>query len=443
MLGLTRFDFGRGIVALTAIGVGFAAPAHADSFHLKNGQTIEATVLEATLNTLTLRVGGSVRPTSFGQIEKVVLTLADGSELSGELLGWEDGVYEIRPADTDQVLYIAEGKVLEEAAPDENAVAVATPEVETPDVPEAPAQPEQVAMQGPPTFTMTDGRVLVGRILHATGSIVTLRPEGGGALPVSRAQIVMVQFETEDGEVSGRLLDWSEGVYRIQLDDRELLASLDDDSALAKPSTPPVQVTQAETEIEQQPDAAILPEDAPDEDDPNVPTSARNDAAEVAEPSLPKPVAEQPLAEAGATAGAGGPANETAVAALDKNDPASEPKPQTAATPGLHLVDTKVEAVGEDGEEVVFEFRLDHPATRPLVVLYASTDATAKAGEDFEAKSGVVTFATGSTYAEVRVAVIDDDQSEGKEEFNLYLSGDPETIQFGQRQISAVINDDD
>lgn len=436
MVGLTRFDFGRGIVALTVAGVGLTTLAHADSFHLKNGQTIDGTVLEATLNTLTLRTGGSVRPTSFGQIEKVVLTLADGSELSGELLGWKDGVYEIRPRDQDKVLHVAEGKVLEEAVPAESAVADATPEVEAP---KAAAQPEQVAMRGLPTFTMKDGRVLVGRILHATGSIVTLRPERGGALPVSRAQIETVQFETDDDEVvSGRLLDWSEGVYRLQLDDRELLASLDDDAALAKPSIAAVEVTRAETEIEQ-PDAAILPEDATTADDRNEQATAQNDATRNTEPTRSQSVADKALA----TAGAGGPANETAVAALDKAAPAKELKPQATATPGLHLVDTNVEAVGENGEEVVFEFRLDQPATRPLVVLYAATDATAKAGEDFEAKSGVVTFATGSTYAEVRVAVIDDDQSEGNEQFNLYLSGDPETIQFDQRQISAVINDDD
>ena len=99
--------------------------------------------------------------------------------------------------------------------------------------------------------------------------------------------------------------------------------------------------------------------------------------------------------------------------------------------------------VSEDSAAVVFEFHLDSPASRPLVILYAATDDTAHAGEDFEAKSGVITFSTGSEYAEVRVPLIDDEQSETSEQFHLFLSGDPETIRFSQRQVPAIINDDD
>jgi hypothetical protein len=99
--------------------------------------------------------------------------------------------------------------------------------------------------------------------------------------------------------------------------------------------------------------------------------------------------------------------------------------------------------VSEDDETVVFEFRLDPPAERPLVILYAATEDTAKAGEDFEAKSGVITFAVGSAYAEVQVPLIDDGEGEKSEQFHLFLSGDPDTIHFDQRQVPATISDND
>ena len=116
---------------------------------------------------------------------------------------------------------------------------------------------------------------------------------------------------------------------------------------------------------------------------------------------------------------------------------------ETGPSKETRIIDTQIEAIDEGVEAAVFKFQLDKPAERPLVVLYAVTEASAKAGEDFEAKSGVITFATGSAYAEVEVPIIDDSEEEEVESFNLFLSGDPESIQFNDRQISVTINDDD
>ena len=392
-------SFGRFGVVLAGFGLlasGWSSAVFGETFYLKTGDVIEGTILDATRNTVTLRVGGAVRPTSLGQIDHVVVTLADGGELSGSLVGWRDGVLELRSA-ADEVVRVADGRLLRD---DGKEVASTAGDV---DEASAPA----VSMQGVPELILTDGRVLVGRIIHATGSIVTIRKQTGGIMPTSRAQLEAVRFVDGDGTVvSGELVDWSDDVYRLRLaDDRELLAHLDE-GALASGSTvasAPAPAVIAST------DAAALP--------------AAEDAAALE------------------AVGAGGPAQEEKVAALAVEDDGSVAIRPAASSP--RFLESEVPVVSEDGDAVVFKFRLDHPADRPLVILYAATDDTAKAGEDFEAQSGVITFAAGSSFAEIRVPLIDDDDQEPSEQFHLFLSGDPDAIEFGQRQIVATIQDDD
>ncbi|MGI9502774.1 MAG: Calx-beta domain-containing protein, partial [Geminicoccaceae bacterium] len=423
MVDLGRFAGVFKPVGLAVLIGGVASTASADSFYLKNGDVIEGTILKGTFNTLTLASGSRVQPTSISLIERVVMGLADGSEVSGRPLGWKDGVLELE-AD-GRVFRVADGEVIQDEPESLQAEAASDGSFDA-------AASETIAMKSLPRFTLKNGSEIVGRILHATGSIFAIRPEGGATAPMSKADVEFISFEDTDGRVvSGELLDWKGGVYRVRLDDREFLANLSDD--VAKTPASPVQtaeeapaeqeIASAETEAEQV-DAAISPA-------PEVQGADQADAAAPAE------------------VGAGGPANETAVAALSTND-ASEGKaeetvtvPAVSLSDGQHFIETLVDPVDEGGEMVVFKFQLSKPAARPLVVLYAATEASAKAGEDFEAKSGVITFSTGSSYAEVEVPIIDDDQGEGSEEFNLFLSGDPETIAFSERQIAVTITDND
>ena len=206
MVGLGRLGMGIGFAGLAVLSSGLATTAIADSFYLKNGQVIEASVLKGTLNTLTLLAGNSVRPMPISQIERVVVKLADGSELAGELLSWKDGVMELRSADL--VLRVADGVLLGDDAATEVTTTAAAPaaSVESESV-DAPA--DTLTMTGLPTFTMKNGDTLVGKVLHATGSVLTVSPTGRSALPISRAQIDSVSFETEDGGVArGKLLGW-------------------------------------------------------------------------------------------------------------------------------------------------------------------------------------------------------------------------------------------
>ncbi len=430
MVGLGRLGMGFGAVGLAALSNGLMSSAIADNFHLENGQVIEGTVLKGTLNTITLQTGNAIQLTTISQIERVVLKLADGSELGGELLSWNDGIFEVRSADL--VLRVLDGEVLSDDAATTEIAAQAEPaksEIEDTDT-----ATDTVTMASLPSFVMKNGDKLVGKILHATGSVLTIRPSGGSALPISRAQIESVSVQTEAGEkTTGALIGWKDGIYRLQLDDRELLASLPD-SAVAPSTSEQVSTSETvevlldkpvATEIEQADAAALPPTDAEQLD-------AEQLVVEDIDEAIPAEV------------GVGGPVNETAVAALATDDADDgNIEPVAGAVDGQHLIETVVEAVEEGSESVVVKFQLDKPAARPLVVLYAATESSAKAGEDFEAKSGVITFATGSSYAEVQVPIIDDDQGEESEKFNLFLSGDPETIAFSERQIAITINDND
>ncbi len=422
----------------------------ADSFYLKSGQVVEGDVIQATRNTVTVRQGGMIKPLSFGNIERVTISLADGSEISGDMFRWKDGVYEIMSADV--VIMVKDGVLIDnltETASVDPAATVEPMATESVAAAASPASPKArptVAMviEGMPEIGMSSGQVINGTIVHATGSIVTIRLTDGGLIPAPRAQIDTVKFSTDDGNwVSGGFVSWTENVYQLKSGDQEIFAGFDAEQAAA------VLRQSASDDGVETTDAAIAPEDPPLSDSA---VEALSTADDDDAPLEQTPVLEQApkipvddLSDLGELTGAGGPVSEVAVAELVESQTAPEvaiPQNVTAVN-APHVVDSAVAEVAEGSDAVVFQFHLDRPADRPLVVLYAATDDTARAGQDFEPKSGVVTFNAGSEYAEVRVPLIDDSVRENNEQFHLFLSSDPEIIQFSQRQVPATITDND
>ena len=64
--------------------------------------------------------------------------------------------------------------------------------------------------------------------------------------------------------------------------------------------------------------------------------------------------------------------------------------------PGITIADARaVESAGE----VAFPVSLDAPSGRQVTVSYGTEDGTAKAGEDYGAAEGTLTFAAGQTSA--------------------------------------------
>src|SRR5262249_5294928 len=69
-----------------------------------------------------------------------------------------------------------------------------------------------------------------------------------------------------------------------------------------------------------------------------------------------------------------------------------------------------------------FAVSLDSPSASPVTVNFATADGTARAGSDYVATSGILTFALGETSKTVLVQTIDDSLSEPTETFLVNLS---------------------
>ena len=73
------------------------------------------------------------------------------------------------------------------------------------------------------------------------------------------------------------------------------------------------------------------------------------------------------------------------------------------------------------GATLDFAVTLSGPASGPVTVAYRTADGSARAGSDYTARQGKLTFAPGETEQTVRVAVLDDAHDEGEEKMRLVL----------------------
>ena len=91
-----------------------------------------------------------------------------------------------------------------------------------------------------------------------------------------------------------------------------------------------------------------------------------------------------------------------------------------AALPAISVADARA-TEGEDAA-VDFAVTLGAASAERVTVDYATADGTAKAGEDYTAASGTLTFPPGETARTIAVTVLDDAKDEGEETFALRLS---------------------
>ncbi|MEO1191042.1 MAG: Calx-beta domain-containing protein [Pseudomonadota bacterium] len=98
----------------------------------------------------------------------------------------------------------------------------------------------------------------------------------------------------------------------------------------------------------------------------------------------------------------------------------------------------------EEGEGAVLRFRLDlsEASDEAVTVAYRTQDSTAKAGQDFVAESGVVTFAPGETRAFVEIDVVNDEIEESEERLLLKLSSATGATIIDDVAIGRIENDD-
>ena len=85
----------------------------------------------------------------------------------------------------------------------------------------------------------------------------------------------------------------------------------------------------------------------------------------------------------------------------------------------LSVSDARAEEAA--GAAVAFAVTLSRAASEPVTVDYATRDGSARAGEDYTAAGGTLTYAAGESSKTVEVAVLDDAHDEGEETFVLAL----------------------
>jgi chitinase len=98
--------------------------------------------------------------------------------------------------------------------------------------------------------------------------------------------------------------------------------------------------------------------------------------------------------------------------------------------------------VSEGGLFAVFTLTLSHAATSEVSLRFATTEGSARAGRDFTALSGGITFAAGETSRQVRVALTNDALVESQESFGLALSA-ATGASIADGSAVATIQDDD
>ena len=109
------------------------------------------------------------------------------------------------------------------------------------------------------------------------------------------------------------------------------------------------------------------------------------------------------------------------------------------SAPGAAVAD----ADAEEGEVLTFVVTLDRAVSDNLVTIrYATADGTARAGEDYEAASGTLTFAPGETGKTVEVRTLDDALDEGSETMSLRLSGAVNVWLADPEGTGTISNDD-
>ena len=102
------------------------------------------------------------------------------------------------------------------------------------------------------------------------------------------------------------------------------------------------------------------------------------------------------------------------------------------------------DARAHESDDGVIDFvvSLDRAALRTITVAYATRDGSAKAGEDYTASSGTLTFSIGEDSKTVQVELLDDAKDEGEETFDLVLSNAANAL-IGDATATGTIENDD
>jgi hypothetical protein len=109
--------------------------------------------------------------------------------------------------------------------------------------------------------------------------------------------------------------------------------------------------------------------------------------------------------------------------------------------PGQIALQSAEESVEEDAGKAVLTVTRAGANTGTATVAYATADGSAKAGKDYTAKSGTVTFGPGETTKRIEIAVSADKVKEGDETYSVALSNASGAALAAPRTATVTIHD--
>ena len=115
-------------------------------------------------------------------------------------------------------------------------------------------------------------------------------------------------------------------------------------------------------------------------------------------------------------------------------------KATVTGRPGVSVADARVKEA--KGAKLAFEVTLSAATDKRVMVRYATSDGSAKAGEDYKAKSGRLAFEPGETAKTINVKVLDDAHDEGEETLTLTLS-EPTRSRLADGEATGTIENAD
>lgn len=101
------------------------------------------------------------------------------------------------------------------------------------------------------------------------------------------------------------------------------------------------------------------------------------------------------------------------------------------------------QAEGNDATFFDFKITLASASKKTVTLDYATRNKTAKAGTDFLATSGSISFAAGETEKTIAVTILPDIWKETDETFELALSNPVNGILANSTVLATIVNDDD
>ena len=417
---------------------------------LDNGRAFIGTIVDGSANSILLRRGVRTFRIAMNEVKEARVASRDGGVIAGELLDWKSGIFDLRA--NDYRLTVRGGEIISTSLLGGSGEGRASPQA---------ISTRDVSIAETPVIRLKNGKQIAGYVTKFDERFATVRRGTRGSNRIRLTDIVEVRIGAPDGsQVTGELVDWSDGIYRLQSGTQTYIAR----ESIVPPPSSPTMVADAESEpmetvvAEAQPGApTTTPAATQPEDDsasevrvrssttPRQPTpreiasnSSGSEAASVrsVRTAMPPSSSLQPEVtavasseQAGEESGVGGDFIPIESIVPDESE-------------AINVVVTGLPASEGDGA-LRFEINLSHAPNERLVVVYASVDGTAKQGIDYEKTSGVGIIEPGQRTHHVDIPLIDDSEVEDEETIHLFISPDPSRANVLERNAIGVVKDDD